>query len=63
MTDYRQQRRVLVAHDLYMLSDVLKDLGQDSISIEDIAAIADEIKAGEPIYASIHKVTRKSESA
>lgn len=56
MNDNRQQRRILVAHDLHMLADVLRDLGITSISIDAITSIADEIKAGEPIYATIYKV-------
>lgn len=56
MTDYKQQRRILVAHDLHMLADILRDCGRDSVSVDEILAIGDAIKRGEPIYASIYKV-------
>lgn len=56
MTDYKQQRRILVAHDLHMLGDILKDCGREAISVDEIIEIGDAIKRGEPIYASIYKV-------
>lgn len=56
MTDYKAHRRLLVAHDLHMLGDILRDCGRDSITVDEIIEIGDAIRAGEPIYASIYRV-------